>query len=195
MKLNSTGTYPALNVQPALSHFRPFTPISFRQSTCVLMHRAIIDKQGRAPTLQFNPPPPRSTLSLSFLHRELNSPFRIPHFFPTTNMSDPSGQSHLQVMFEAALRDYEKQTGIALAKHPLAEQLQNCDSVESVTAVLREQTQAFKEFRGNDKVLKPLKMAVSVLHKLSATPNFGQDVGLVSSSALTRCLLSMTLVL
>ena len=110
-------------------------------------------------------------------------------------MSDPSGQSHLQVIFEAALRDYEKQTGIALAKHPLAEQLQNCDSVESVTAVLREQTQAFKEFRGKDKVLKPLKVAVSVLHKLSAAANFGQDVGLVSPSVLTRCLVSMTFVL
>ena len=32
------------------------------------------------------------------------------------------------------LMDYGKQTGIALAKHPLTEQLQGCDSVESVTA-------------------------------------------------------------
>ena len=110
-------------------------------------------------------------------------------------MSDWSGQSHLQVIFEAALQNYEKQTGIALAKHPLAEQLQNCDSVESVTAVLREQTQAFKEFRGKEKLLKPLKMAVSVLHKLSAAANFGQDVGLVSPSALTRFSVSMTFVL
>jgi hypothetical protein len=45
--------------------------------------------------------------------------------------------SHLKVLFEAALQDYERQTGIALAKHPLAERLQECDSVESITAARR----------------------------------------------------------
>jgi hypothetical protein len=94
-------------------------------------------------------------------------------------MSDHSGSSRLRVLFEAALQDYEKQTGIALAKHPLAEKLQNCGSVESVTAVLHEQTQAFSEFRGKDKVLKPLNRAVSVLYRLSATADVGQAIGLV----------------
>ena len=76
-------------------------------------------------------------------------------------MTDQPGPSrlHWQVLFDAALQDYETQTGIVLANHPLAEQLQNCHSVESVTAVLREQTQAFSEFRGRDKILKPLKMS------------------------------------
>ena len=50
------------------------------------------------------------------------------------------------------LMDCEMQTGISLAKHSLAEQLQGCDSVESVTAVFCEQIRAFKEFQGNDKV-------------------------------------------
>jgi hypothetical protein len=94
-------------------------------------------------------------------------------------MTDQSGSSHLQVLFEAALRDYQNQTGIALAKHPLAEQLQNCVSVESVAAVLCEQTQAFNEFQEKDKILKPLKKAVSVLCKLSATASFGRNIGLV----------------
>ena len=94
-------------------------------------------------------------------------------------MTDRLESSHLQVLFEAALQDYQNQTGIALATHPLAEQLQNCHSVESVTAVLREQTQAFSEFQEKDKVLKPLKKALSVLHKLSAAANFGMDIGLV----------------
>jgi hypothetical protein len=94
-------------------------------------------------------------------------------------MSDQSGSSHLQVLLETALRDYEKQTGIALDKHPLGEQLQNCDSVDSVTALLCEQTQAFSEFRGRDKVLKPLKNTVSVLYKLSAAADFGRSIGLV----------------
>ena len=94
-------------------------------------------------------------------------------------MTDQSGSSHLQVLFEAALEEYGKQTDITLAEHPLAEELQNCDSVESVTAVLREQTRAFSEFQEKDKVFKPLKKTVSVLHKLSATANFGPDIGLV----------------
>jgi hypothetical protein len=96
-------------------------------------------------------------------------------------MTDQPGSSrlHWQVLFDAALQDYEKQTGIVLANHPLAEQLQNCHSVESVTTVLREQTQAFSEFRGRDKILKLLKNVVSVLHKLSATADLGQAIGLV----------------
>ena len=94
-------------------------------------------------------------------------------------MTDQSGSTRLRVLFEAALLDYEKQTDIALAKHPLAEQLQNCDSVESVTALLCEQTQAFSEFRGKDKVMKSLKSAVSVLYKLSSAADFGQNIGLV----------------
>ena len=107
-------------------------------------------------------------------------------------MSDQS--SRLQVLFEAALQDYETQTGIALANHSLAEKLQNCDSVESVTAVLCEQTQAFSEFREKDKVLKPLKNAVSVLYKLSAAADFGQAIGLVRPEALTECSMSLILI-
>jgi hypothetical protein len=94
-------------------------------------------------------------------------------------MSDQLGSSYLRVLFETALQDYETQTGIALVKHPLAEHLQNCNSVESVTAVLQEQTQAFSEFRGKEKTLTLLKNAVSVLYKLSAGADFGQAISLV----------------
>jgi hypothetical protein len=94
-------------------------------------------------------------------------------------MSGQSGSTRLQVLFETALQDYQRQTGIALAEHPLAEQLQNCDSVESITTILREQTQAFSKFRGKDKVMRPLKNTLSVLHKVSAVPNFAQSIGLV----------------
>ena len=96
-------------------------------------------------------------------------------------MSERSGPSRLRPLFEAALEDYEKQTGIALAKHPLAERLQKCVSVESVTDVFREQTQAFSEFRGKDKIMQLLKNSVSVLYKLTAAANFGQDIGPVRS--------------
>ena len=88
-------------------------------------------------------------------------------------MTDQSGPSHFQEIFEAAFRDFEKQTGKALANHPLAEKLQSCDSVESVTAVLREQTETSSEIRGENKVLKPLKNVLSVLNRLFSTTNPG----------------------
>jgi hypothetical protein len=96
-------------------------------------------------------------------------------------MSGQSGPSHLQTLFEAAFRDYERQTGKTLANHPLAEKLQSCHTVESVTDLLREQTETSGEIRGKDNVLKPLKNVLSVLHKLSSASavNFGHHLGLV----------------
>ena len=94
-------------------------------------------------------------------------------------MTDQSGSSHLQVLFEAALQDYQEKTGIALAEHPLAEKLESCDSVESVTAVIHEQTQAFSKFWENDKALKPLKSVLSVLHTLSAAADFDDSISKV----------------
>jgi hypothetical protein len=98
-------------------------------------------------------------------------------------MSDQSGSSHLRVLFEAALENYKQQTGIALAEHPLAERLQDCNSVESVTAILRDQAQDFKEFREKDKILKPLKKVLTVLHRLPSAADFAQDIGLVCPSS------------
>ena len=85
----------------------------------------------------------------------------------------------MRALFEAALENYKQQTGIELAGHPLAQPLQECDSVDSVTAILREQMQDFKKFREKDKVLKPLKKVLTILHKLPSAADFAQDVGLV----------------
>jgi hypothetical protein len=91
-------------------------------------------------------------------------------------MSDQSG---LRVLFEAALENYKLQTGIELAEHPLAARLQDCNSVESVTAILREQAQDFGGFGEKEKILRPLKKILTVLHGLPSVANFAQDVGLV----------------
>ena len=92
-------------------------------------------------------------------------------------MSDQLGSSQLGVLFEVALEDYKQQTGIELAEHPLAARLQDGNTVESVTAILHEQAQDFKEFQEKDKVLKPLKKVLTVLKILSSAA--GSDVGLV----------------
>lgn len=110
-------------------------------------------------------------------------------------MSDLSGSSYLSVLFKVALEDYKQQTDIELAKHPLAERLQNCNSVESVTAILREQAKDFKEFREKDKVLKPLKKILAVLHRLPSAANFAQDIGLVRPQAPPGCSTSLILIL
>ena len=90
-------------------------------------------------------------------------------------MSGQSGPSRFQNLFEAAFQEYEKQTGKTLANHPLAEKLQNCDSVESVTAVF---TETSSEIQGKDNVLKPLKNVLSVLHKITSNPGLGSVVRL-----------------
>ena len=100
---------------------------------------------------------------------------------------------HFQALLKSALQDYEKQTGIPLTNHPLAEKLQNCQSVDSVTTLLEDQSQAFNEFRGRDKITKPLKGVVSVLSKVSAAVSLGQDFGLVCQGprATTRAFMSL----
>ena len=101
-------------------------------------------------------------------------------------MSDQSQSSHFRVLFESALQDYQEQTGTTLASHPLAEKLQDCDSAESVTAVLQEQARAFTEFRGRDgKIMKSLTTVVSVLYTLSASTALGEAIGLVRRKAST----------
>ena len=94
--------------------------------------------------------------------------------------------SRIETLFESALRDYEKQTGIPLAKHPLTEQLQNCQSVDSVTTLLHDQARAFSDFRGSDKIMKSLKSVVSALSKVSAIAAVVLDTGMVCPWLLYR---------
>ena len=94
-------------------------------------------------------------------------------------MSDQLGSSRLEALFESALLDYEKQTGISLAKHPLAEQFQNCQSIESVTTLLQEQARSFSEFRESNKIRKSLKSIASAISSVFARAAFGHDIGMV----------------
>ena len=88
-------------------------------------------------------------------------------------MSDQSGSARFQVLFEASLKEYEKRTDITLAKHPLTEKFQHCDSVEFVAAIFQEQVPACSEFRGGDRIVKLLNVAVSILCALSVSFNLG----------------------
>jgi hypothetical protein len=103
-------------------------------------------------------------------------------------MEDQSQSSRFRAIFDTALRDYQSQTGTTLSSHPLAEELQRCDSVESIVAVLREQARSFSDFRGGDgRITKSLKTVVSVLYTLSENSALGEAIGLVRQKTSCRC--------
>ena len=70
-------------------------------------------------------------------------------------------------------------TKISLAEHPLAQELENCLSVESVTAILQNQARSLGEFRGRDRIMRSVKSTVSFLYKLSSIATLGDGIGLV----------------
>ena len=100
-------------------------------------------------------------------------------------MSHSSSSSSFQALFNAALEDYTNKTGTKLLHHPLAKQLDKCDSVESISTLLQVQAREFREFQGEDgRIMKPLKRVVHVLYTFSISPVFGEGVGLVCPESL-----------
>jgi hypothetical protein len=86
-----------------------------------------------------------------------------------------STSSNFQLIFDNALKAYEKRTKNDLLKHPLADRLQACDSASSILTVLQEQVQELnKSQSSNTKWLDP---TVNVLLTFSET--LGQGVGSV----------------
>ena len=95
-------------------------------------------------------------------------------------MSQSSSSSTFQALFNAALQDYGDKTGTSLIDHPIAKQLETCESVSSITAVLQEQAQSFREFRENDgKLMKALNSSVDVLCAPSISSALNDAIGLV----------------
>ena len=95
--------------------------------------------------------------------------------------------SSFEDLFDTALKDYQYQTKTSLVDHPFARQLESCDSVDSITAVLQEQAQIFRDFRGDDgKLMKSVKCSVNILYTLSTAT---AGIGLVcpNSFTLIRC--------
>jgi hypothetical protein len=83
---------------------------------------------------------------------------------------------------------------MALAEHPLAVQLHNCRSVESITALLQDQLSTSSDFRGDDSVVQSLKGTMSILSTLSSTTTFDWAIGMpvVSQKMLMACPISLT---
>jgi hypothetical protein len=89
--------------------------------------------------------------------------------------------SRFRVLFEWTLRNYERQTGTELVKHPLAQRLRGCRSIESVVGVFQEQMPALGSYDDwdEDRIMKSLKGTVSVLYTLSTRTVLGKATSLV----------------
>ncbi|KAH9060249.1 hypothetical protein EDB87DRAFT_622356 [Lactarius vividus] len=96
--------------------------------------------------------------------------------------STAAASSGFQLIFNAALKSYKKQTKKDLIAHPLASQLQSCDSTSAILAVLQEQVRQFDQAHsGDERFTKWLIPTVNVLYAFSAAVSEG--VGLVFSPA------------
>ncbi|KAH9066177.1 hypothetical protein EDB87DRAFT_692637 [Lactarius vividus] len=109
------------------------------------------------------------------------TPGAIPHTFPTTTPSRTPSYN-FRVIFDAALNAYKKQTKQDLATHPLAAQLQACNSPRAILNVLQGQVDQFNISRSGDERLKKwLNPTVNVLYAFSEV--LGEGIGLVFSPA------------
>ena len=96
------------------------------------------------------------------------------------SQNTPSSSSQFQQIFNSALKAYEKRTKKDLLLHPLAAQLQACDSPDAILAVLQNQLNELNQSgsrNADDRWSKWLDPTVNVLCAFSAT--LGEGVGLV----------------
>ena len=97
--------------------------------------------------------------------------------------SSPPSYNFLSV-FSTALETYEKTTQNKLLTHPLATQLQSCDSPADILSVLQDLVQQLDENRSNNQGLTNwLGPTVNVLFAFSAT--LSEGVGLVCQPAIS----------
>jgi hypothetical protein len=138
---------------------------------------------------------PKLLIPLSRYHffTENQFPFLRPHFFPTCNMADQSRSTRFRALFESALQAYERKTGVILAEHPLALQLQSCCSVESIATLLQDQIRVSSDFRGHDRIIISIMSTLSVISTLSTTTALDWATGLVRQKALMTCSTSLTI--
>jgi hypothetical protein len=102
-------------------------------------------------------------------------------------MATLSRPSDLEFLFQSALEEYEKETGISLvdSEDTLVAELERCDSLDSITLALQEKAQAFCEFRRNKpKGMEFFKHAISALHKLLGLAALGKSIGFVCPNGL-----------
>ena len=105
------------------------------------------------------------------------------HSHPTSASSSSSPSSNFQLIINNALDTYKKRTKNDLRAHPLAAELQSCESPTAILAVLQQQAQGLDQSRSTDeRWTKWLDPTVNVLFAFSGI--LGAGIGLV---CLTTC--------
>ena len=93
--------------------------------------------------------------------------------------SATTSSTNFQLIFNNALKAYEKHTKKDLLAHPLAAELQKCNSPTAILTVLHQQVQGSDQSRhSDDRWTKWLDPTVNILHTLS--DSLGEGVSLVS---------------
>ena len=111
-------------------------------------------------------------------------------------MSQSSSSPTFQALFDVALQDYEDKLGCNLINHPLAKELQECDSVGSITAILEEQARIFRDFGDHGKLVNSLKHLVDILSSPFISTVFEQGTNLVvRPKGIPRCILLLIIIL
>ncbi len=111
---------------------------------------------------------PSPTILLSPLNSSI-SPL-MSHTHPTSPSS-----SNFQLIFDNALRAYERRTKEDLRNHPLADQLQDCNTPSNILDMLQQQVDEFnRSQRRNERWTRWLDPTVKVLDAFSGT--LGQHV-------------------
>ena len=90
-----------------------------------------------------------------------------------------ASSSNFRAVFVAAVKAYEKKTKTDLLTHPLATELQSCNSSGDVLAVLHDKVNELDQSKShNERLSSWLNPTINVLYAFSAT--LGEGVGLVS---------------
>jgi hypothetical protein len=86
---------------------------------------------------------------------------------------------NFQLVFENALKAYQKRTKKDLSAHPLATQLQDCDTPSEILAVIHQQLERLhRSQRADERFTRWLNPTVNVLCAFSGA--LGEGAGLVS---------------
>ncbi|KAF8267365.1 hypothetical protein EI94DRAFT_1730730 [Lactarius quietus] len=96
----------------------------------------------------------------------------------TSKSTSSTSSPHFRTIFVAAVKAYEKKTKINLHTHPLATQLQSCNSSSDILKVLHDKVNEFDMSRThNERLSSWLDLTINILYAFSTT--MGQGVGLI----------------
>jgi hypothetical protein len=109
--------------------------------------------------------------------------------YPLGMSSTVAFSSNFRSIFDTALSDYTKQTGIDLITHPCAQTLQYCDSADEILELFREKANQHQGYRdGNKKLINYLRPVVQVLHTVAG--EYDEATSLVSLAIVSSYLIA-----